>query len=181
MKAVPQARCIHYKNKPYKIWGFARHSETLEELVLYEALYPNDLGQIWVRPRENFESLLPDGATERFRSDDAANRANPAERQLEAYNRRDMNAFLDCFTDDVTARRLAGNELLFSGKTAMRAYYEAMFRDCVRLHCVVTKRIESGDTIIDEELIDGHPRGDRVRAIAIYSVRYGRISQIVFA
>lgn len=44
----------HYKNKPYKLLGTARHSETLEELALYEARYPNQLGSIWVRPKEMF-------------------------------------------------------------------------------------------------------------------------------
>jgi len=45
---------MHYKNKKYKVTGFARHSETLEELVVYEALYPNELGQTWVRPKQMF-------------------------------------------------------------------------------------------------------------------------------
>lgn len=45
---------VHYKNKKYKLIGVARHSETLEELVVYEALYPNDLGKLWVRPKQMF-------------------------------------------------------------------------------------------------------------------------------
>jgi ribosomal protein S18 acetylase RimI-like enzyme len=44
----------HYKNKPYKFLGIARHSETLEELALYETLYENELGKIWVRPKAMF-------------------------------------------------------------------------------------------------------------------------------
>ncbi len=44
----------HYKNKPYKYLGVVRHSETLEELVLYETLYENQLGRVWVRPKEMF-------------------------------------------------------------------------------------------------------------------------------
>ena len=44
----------HYKNKPYKLLGIARHSETLEELALYETLYQNDSGKIWVRPKGMF-------------------------------------------------------------------------------------------------------------------------------
>lgn len=44
----------HYKNKPYKFLGIARHSETLEEMALYESLYENPLGRIWVRPKEMF-------------------------------------------------------------------------------------------------------------------------------
>jgi|GEM_PF-469045 len=54
----------HYKNHYYKKWGQVHHSETQEELVLYEALEPSDLGPLWVRPKEMFEeSLLVDGVT----------------------------------------------------------------------------------------------------------------------
>lgn len=52
----------HYKKKRYRVLGTVRHSETLEELVLYETLYENDLGRTWVRPRAMFEeSVLLDG------------------------------------------------------------------------------------------------------------------------
>lgn len=34
----------------YKVLGVVRHSETLEEMVLYEALYDNEMGKMWVRP-----------------------------------------------------------------------------------------------------------------------------------
>jgi hypothetical protein len=45
---------LHYKNKEYKVLGVARHSETLEELVVYEALYDNPSGKLWVRPKAMF-------------------------------------------------------------------------------------------------------------------------------
>jgi hypothetical protein len=38
----------HYKGRRYKIIGVARHSETLEELVVYQSLCEN--GDLWVRP-----------------------------------------------------------------------------------------------------------------------------------
>jgi len=44
----------HYKNKMYRVISVARHSETQEELVYYEALYHNDLGKFWVRPLKMF-------------------------------------------------------------------------------------------------------------------------------
>ena len=44
----------HYKGQKYKVHGVVKHSETLEDLVYYEALYPNDLGQMWVRPYKMF-------------------------------------------------------------------------------------------------------------------------------
>lgn len=52
----------HYKGGLYKVFGIARHSETLELLVMYEALYKNDLGQLWVRPLSMFlENVQPGG------------------------------------------------------------------------------------------------------------------------
>lgn len=42
----------HYKGNRYRVLGVARHSETLEELVVYEALY-GDHG-FWVRSAEMF-------------------------------------------------------------------------------------------------------------------------------
>lgn len=42
----------HYKGLCYKIIGIARHTETLEELIVYQALYGE--GDIWVRPLAMF-------------------------------------------------------------------------------------------------------------------------------
>lgn len=57
----------HYKNKPYRYLGVARHSETLDEVVLYETLYPNDLGKLWVRPRKMFEEDIELGGRRQAR------------------------------------------------------------------------------------------------------------------
>lgn len=43
----------HYKGKEYEVIGIAKHSETLEELVVYKALYEE--GALWVRPLKMFE------------------------------------------------------------------------------------------------------------------------------
>lgn len=42
----------HYKGHEYQVLGVGRHTETLEELVIYKALY-GDRG-LWVRPKAMF-------------------------------------------------------------------------------------------------------------------------------
>lgn len=42
----------HYKGNRYRVIGVARHSETLEALVVYQALYGD--GGMWVRPAAMF-------------------------------------------------------------------------------------------------------------------------------
>lgn len=55
MKQIKLGKYQHYKNRKfYKIHGVAKHSETLEELVVYEAQYDNPLSKIWVRPLKMF-------------------------------------------------------------------------------------------------------------------------------
>ena len=46
----------HYKGKEYEVIGLAKHSETLEDLVVYKALYGE--GQMWVRPLKMFEEKV---------------------------------------------------------------------------------------------------------------------------
>ncbi|MDE1850930.1 MAG: DUF1653 domain-containing protein [Candidatus Micrarchaeota archaeon] len=57
MAAIKKGICEHYKGKRYRVLGVARHSETLDELVVYKALYKSkEFGSnaIWVRPTKMF-------------------------------------------------------------------------------------------------------------------------------
>ena len=57
---TPTGRYRHYKGREYEVLGAVRHSETLEPLVLYRALY-GERG-LWVRPHAMFfEDIAVDG------------------------------------------------------------------------------------------------------------------------
>lgn len=55
----------HFKGKDYEIVGVARHSETLEEMVIYKALYDSEEfgnNSVWVSPKAMFfETVILDG------------------------------------------------------------------------------------------------------------------------
>ena len=46
----------HFKGKRYKVIGVGRHSETLEDMVIYQELY-DDKG-LWVRPLAMFTEII---------------------------------------------------------------------------------------------------------------------------
>lgn len=57
---TPAGRYRHYKGGEYEVLGVVRHSETLEPLVLYRALYGEQ--GLWVRPHAMFfETIEADG------------------------------------------------------------------------------------------------------------------------
>lgn len=62
MKLVRLGKYQHYKGHFYKVLAEGKHSETLEEMVIYECLYDNPEGKIWVRPKKMFlEKVIVDG------------------------------------------------------------------------------------------------------------------------
>jgi len=57
---IKNGRYRHYKDKYYEVLGEATHSESLETMVVYKALYGNY--GLWVRPKKMFtETVLCNG------------------------------------------------------------------------------------------------------------------------
>lgn len=62
MNPIPLGLYRHYKGNQYEVIGFAKHSETMEDMVIYKALYGE--GGTWVRPLSMWGNLVDvDGKT----------------------------------------------------------------------------------------------------------------------
>lgn len=63
MQIKPGQIYRHYKSDhTYKIIKIGLHSETLQEMVVYEAIYESNMGKIWIRPIEMwFEEMEWEG------------------------------------------------------------------------------------------------------------------------
>lgn len=53
---IKKGRYRHFKGNEYLVIGVAKHSETLEEMVVYRALYGD--GGLWVRPSTMWEETI---------------------------------------------------------------------------------------------------------------------------
>ena len=64
MEIIIGGRYRHFKGNEYEVIAIARHSETLEPLVIYRALYGE--GDVWARPLSEFtDTVTRDGVTRR--------------------------------------------------------------------------------------------------------------------
>ena len=57
-----RGKYVHYKGNEYEVIGVAKHSETLEPMVVYKALYGD--GELWVRPYAMFFETVDVNGTE---------------------------------------------------------------------------------------------------------------------
>lgn len=53
----------HYKGNLYKIIALGKHSENLEEMIVYQSVKD---GQIWIRPKSMWNEIIDDNGTLRF-------------------------------------------------------------------------------------------------------------------
>lgn len=70
--------------------------------------------------------------------------------QLQAYNRADIDAFCDCYHDDIEVLDATGNRTL-SGIEAFRARYAAMFDAHQDVHARIDARLQLGAHVVERE------------------------------
>lgn len=100
-----------------------------------------------------------------------------AQKQLDAYNNRDIEAFVKVFSKDVKVYDFP-RKLKFEGREEMRKRYKGFFERTEDLHCKVISRIRKGNIVIDEELVTAN--GRQFDAVAIYEIKNGQIISVTF-
>jgi len=106
--------------------------------------------------------------------------AHLVQRQLDAYNRQDIAAFLECYADDAMLGGLNG-DVTQTGLEAIRKRHEDLFFQFPKNHATLVNRIDLGSTVIDHEDVSRGPGGDRFQVAAIYTIRDGKIARVDFA
>jgi hypothetical protein len=99
------------------------------------------------------------------------------QRQLDAFNARDLAAILAVYADDAELYEHPA-ELVAKGSAALRERFTIRFQE-PNLHATLLKRIVSGNTVIDHESVVRIFSEDpgRIELIMIYEVRDGRIAK----
>jgi len=99
------------------------------------------------------------------------------QRQVNAYNARNIEAFLDTYATNVKIYNEQG-QLIMEGHDAMRAGYTNMFESVTNLYCEIEKRIVINNKVIDKEKVRFNK--GFINAVAIYEVSNGKISKVSF-
>jgi len=132
------------------------------------------VGQGGLATKENTES----GTTKTETS-----KENPTEieaivqKQLEAYNNRDIDAFMATYSQDIKLYNYP-NELTTEGQEQMRKSYKEWFDKTPDLNAHIKKRMVIGNKVIDEEQVTAN--GQIFHAVAIYEIENGLIKKVTF-
>ena len=99
------------------------------------------------------------------------------QRQLDAYNAKDIDALLAIYADDVELYEHPAT-LLAKGSAALRERFTARFTEA-NLHAALLNRIATGAFVIDHELVTRtFPEGaGTLELTMIYEVKAGRITR----
>ena len=100
-----------------------------------------------------------------------------AQRQLDAYNARDLERFIREYAEDVTVYRMPDPEPVIVGRAALAAHYRDNRFNLPELHAKLVNRMAFGNKVIDQELVLGVP-GAPLEVAAIYEVTEQGISKV---
>ncbi len=103
------------------------------------------------------------------------------QKQLEAYNRRDIEAFISLFAGDATTFDLGASAPSLSGKEQIRERYASLFSRSPNLHCHLVSRTAFGRVVVDLEQVAGREASkETFEVMAIYEIERAKIQRVHF-
>ena len=103
------------------------------------------------------------------------------QRQLEAYNSRDLERFLEQFADDAAVFDLGAPAAVLTGKAQIRDRYRDLFARSPHLFSRVVNRTAFAHVVVDLEHITGRNGSDEpFEVLAIYEVGALTIQRVHF-
>ncbi|MEA3495849.1 MAG: amidohydrolase family protein [Bacteroidota bacterium] len=104
-----------------------------------------------------------------------------AQIQLNAYNEKDLEAFLSVYSDSIEIFTFPDNKLLYKGKAQMRQVYSSFFNKAGDLHCELANRITYKNFVLDREIISSSIKGrESFDGQAIYQIEGNKIRKLWF-
>jgi len=97
------------------------------------------------------------------------------QRQLDAYNARDLLRFLAEYSESIRVYRLPSAEPALAGKSAFREFYATQRFNHAGLHAELMNRMAFGNKIIDHERISG-VREQPFDVAVVYAIERGLIA-----
>jgi uncharacterized protein (TIGR02246 family) len=102
------------------------------------------------------------------------------QRQLDAYNAQDLDAYVACYAQDVVVAGLNGS-ITETGREALRARYAKAFAAYPENKARLVNRVAVGNTVVDHEDVSRGPGLEQFEILAIYTVKNGLIARVDFA
>ena len=98
---------------------------------------------------------------------------------LDCYNRRNIDGFMQSFTDDIALYEFGNPEPSYQGKEAIRAAYQRLFDQSPELHSTIVHRTVLGNKVIDHESITGRSgKADVLELVMVYEVNDTHITRM---
>ena len=100
--------------------------------------------------------------------------------QIEAYNRKDIEANMALFSDDFKIVNFSDGTLLIDGKDACRKMYSDLFLNSPKLFAEVINRIDFHDKVVLHEYIYGrNGNNEKMEQLIVFEIHNNKIKKIV--
>ena len=98
----------------------------------------------------------------------------PVQRQLDAYNAKDLAAFISCYHNDIAIYRMPATQPSLKGRDALETFYKTERFSIAALRAEVLQRMVVGNKVIDHERVYGMTE-QPYDVMVVYEVQDGLI------